>query len=63
MANLPKSDPIYVNEKDPMNDVVDLIVNKKIHRVYIIDESRKPVAVVTVRDILARSLERCFANV
>jgi len=58
MADLPKNEPIAVNMDSKFGEIVKILSEKKIHRVYVIDEDKKPLCVITYRDLLARVLER-----
>lgn len=58
MADLPKNEPISVNMETKFGEIAKILTEKKIHRVYVIDEDKKPLCVVTYRDMLARILER-----
>jgi len=57
MANIPKAEPIVVSKNDTMSTILELTSTKHIHRVFLVDEKQKPVAVISLCDILARLLE------
>jgi CBS domain-containing protein len=58
MGNLPKYEPVTINMNDKFGDVLKTVMEKRVHRVYIVDNDRKPTGVVSLRDLLARILER-----
>jgi predicted transcriptional regulator len=58
MGGLPKYEPISVNLDNKFGEIAQLVTEKKVHRVYVVDEDKKPLCVVTLRDLLARILER-----
>lgn len=39
---------------EKMEDVVRLLTNNRIHRVYVVDEDRKPIRVVSLRNVLTK---------
>jgi CBS domain-containing protein len=51
---LPHFEPFTVSPEDTLGKVIDLVVEKGIHRVYICDSDRKPVGEISLCDILAQ---------
>jgi len=49
--------PYYIHKSDSMEKVFELIVSEGIHRVFVIDSKMKPIAVISLCDILRRFLE------
>jgi len=54
MANLPKSDPIFVTKTNTMEEVLQQIVSNGVHRVFVVDDNKKPMDVISLRDILVQ---------
>eukprot|EP01132_Coremiostelium_polycephalum_P012289 gene12289-15025_t len=50
------TDPIVCTEEDTLEDVIELLVTKNIHRVYIVDIDFNTVGVITLRDIIGELL-------
>lgn len=44
--------PLTVTTNSTLDDVIQIILDKKVHRVWIIDEDRKPTGVITLTDVL-----------
>jgi len=53
---LPKFDPIVVKTDDTVGQVVDTIVSKRIHRVYVVDENNRPVGEISLCDIIQKCI-------
>ncbi|GAM19569.1 hypothetical protein SAMD00019534_027440 [Acytostelium subglobosum LB1] len=45
-------EPITCSLDDTLEDILEIFVNKSVHRVYIVDEMFKTIGVVTLRDII-----------
>jgi len=54
MANLPKSDPIFVTKTNTLEEVLRQIVSNGVHRVFVVDDNKKPMDVISLRDILVQ---------
>ncbi len=57
MANFPNPEPKIVTSEDTMGRVLSIVVENKIHRVFIVDDQQRPTGVISLRDIIARVLE------
>lgn len=51
LSKLP-GNPIIANREDTLEKVTDLMLRFKIHRVYVVDSHKKPIHVITMRDII-----------
>jgi CBS domain-containing protein len=58
MAKLPRADPIFVSKDDTMEKVLESVYEKRIHRVFLVDDQKKPTSVISLGDLIARLLER-----
>jgi len=52
MADLPKYEPVTVRADDTLETVINITTNKKIHRVYLVDNDFKPIGVISLGDII-----------
>jgi len=52
MGDLPSYPPITVHPSDTLETVMKTVVDNKVHRVYLVDDSFKPVGVITLGDII-----------
>jgi len=57
-AEFSNPQPKIINPDTTMQQVVDIIVKNKIHRVFVVDGEKRPTAVLSLCDIIARFLER-----
>jgi len=48
--------PYYVHRHDPMEKVFEMIVSLGVHRLFVVDSKMKPVAVISLSDLLKRIL-------
>jgi len=53
---LPTFEPIIVKPDDTLSQVVDIVVSKEVHRVYVVDEDQKPVGEISLCDIMQKML-------
>jgi CBS-domain-containing membrane protein len=44
--------PLTVTPQNTLEDVITILLEKRVHRVWIVDESRKPTGVITMTDVL-----------
>lgn len=47
------SAPVTVSPNSPLEDVIRRMVTFQVHRVYVVDENRKPIGIITPFEILA----------
>jgi len=59
LADLPNPEPKIVTIDDTMETVLDSVIANRIHRVFLIDDQKHPIGVISLRDIIAKFLERC----
>jgi CBS domain-containing protein len=52
MAEKPKYPPITVQPDDTLETVMKTVVENRIHRVYLVDASFKPIGVISLVDII-----------
>lgn len=46
-------EPILVKDEESLADAVGRMIDRRIHRLYQVDENRKPVKVISATDVIA----------
>lgn len=52
LSTLAHFDPVIITLHSTLEDVIDLLLKNKIHRVFIVDEQKKPTHVVSIGDLI-----------
>jgi len=47
-------DPVTISSKDKLEEVANKLLTHKIHRLYVVDEQKKPLQVLTLTDVLGQ---------
>jgi len=55
----PPRGTVTVHKGDSLGEVIKKLAENKIHRVYVIDEERRPLGVISLRDVLVEILSSC----
>jgi 5'-AMP-activated protein kinase regulatory gamma subunit len=50
----PRHDPIFIQKTDTLEDAIKQVMEHHIHRVYVVNENKHPVGVVSLSDILTQ---------
>jgi CBS domain-containing protein len=57
-SNFPRpSEPITVKREDTLGTVLDLLVKHKLHRVFVVDNKKKPIGVVGLKEVLLEIIQ------
>jgi predicted transcriptional regulator len=52
MSEEPKQEPVFVNENEKMDKVLDLLTTKKVHRIFVTDSQQRPIGVISLCDLI-----------
>lgn len=52
MADLPQYEPVLVTGETKIEEAMNIVINKHIHRIYIVDQEGKPTGVMSVCDFI-----------
>jgi CBS domain-containing protein len=55
---LPQFEPIIVKQEDTLGSVIETIVSKGVHRVYVVDENKRPIGEISLCDIIQKFISQ-----
>lgn len=51
-GRLPTFDPIFVKSENTLGEMIDIVITKGVHRVFVVDDNKRPVLEISLCDII-----------